>query len=125
MEIPQFSATGSLEREGDERRLVLDMPVTKLSIADFVGRRRLPIRILYRYDFADEWVHELVFEKSTEGEGGPAMIDGERNCPEEDSGGTFQYMQAQAGDTQWMSPGYDPEAFDIKAVDFAKKKTRK
>ncbi len=100
---------------------------TKLTIADFIGRRRTPIRILYRYDFADEWVHELVFEKKEEGAAaaGPEMIDGERNCPEEDSGGTFQYIQSQAGDTQWMSPGYDPEAFDIMAVDFSAKKTRK
>jgi hypothetical protein len=99
---------------------------TKLTIADFLGKRRTPIRILYRYDFADEWVHELVFEKKESSEqSGPVMIDGARNCPEEDSGGTFQYMQAQAGDTQWMSPGYDPEAFDIKAVDFMAKKTRK
>lgn len=100
---------------------------TKLTIKDFLGRRQLPIRMLYRYDFADEWVHEVVFEKKQEapaGEG-PAMLEGERNCPEEDSGGTFQYMQAQAGDTEWMHPGYDPEAFDIKAVNFALKKTRK
>lgn len=105
---------------------------TKHTISDFLGRRRLPVRILYRYDFADEWVHELVFEKKEAGPqadklvgGGPQMIDGGRNCPEEDSGGTFQYMQALHGDTTWMKPGYDPEAFDIKAVDFAKKKTRK
>ena len=100
---------------------------TKLTIADYIGRRRTPLRMLYRYDFADEWVHELVLEKREEGAPDPApqMIEGERNCPEEDSGGTFQYMQAQAGDTEWMRPGYDPEAFDIKAVDFVAKKTRK
>lgn len=100
---------------------------TRLTIADFLGRRRPPIRILFRYDFADEWIHEVVFESRVEGEPGqgPQMIEGERNCPEEDSGGTFQYMQALHGDTEWMRPGYDPEAFDIGAVDFAKKKTRK
>lgn len=100
---------------------------SKLAIADFLGRRQLPIRILYRYDFADEWVHEVVFEKREAGEAGegPRMIEGERNCPEEDSGGTFQYMQALHGDTEWLRPGYDPEAFDIGAVDFAKKQTRK
>lgn len=97
---------------------------TKITIGDFLGKRRCPIRILYRYDFADEWIHELVFESREEGEGGPKMIGGERNCPEEDSGGTFQYMQALHGDVQWMRPGYDPEAFDMDAVDFAKKKTR-
>ena len=105
---------------------------TKLTVADFLGKRRLPLRILFRYDFADEWIHEVVFESREEGDAGdksaggsPKMIDGERNCPEEDSGGTFQYMQALHGDTQWMRPGYDPDAFDPKAVDFVKKKTRK
>jgi len=104
----------------------------KLTVGEFLGRRRLPIRILFRYDFADEWIHEVVFEKREEGEGGdklvggaPQMIDGARNCPEEDSGGTFQYMQALHGDTQWMRPGYDPEAFDPAAVDFAARMTRK
>lgn len=104
----------------------------KLTIAGFLGKRRLPLRMLYRYDFADEWIHEVVFEKREVGEvadvaagGAPKMIGGDRNCPEEDSGGTFQYMQALHGDTQWMKPGYDPDAFDPAAVDFAKKKTRK
>ena len=32
-----------------------------LTVADFIGKRKLPIRILYRYDFADEWIHETRF----------------------------------------------------------------
>lgn len=97
----------------------------KLTVADFIGKRRLPIRILYRYDFADEWIHEIVFEKWVGGEGGPEALAGERNCPPEDFGGTFQYMQALHGEIEWMNPGYDPEAFDVQAVDFEKKATRK
>lgn len=99
----------------------------QLAVSEYLGKRRLPLRMLYRYDFADEWVHELVFEKTEAGEAscGPRMIDGERNCPEEDSGGTFQYMQALHGDTAWMKPGYDPDAFDPKTVDFEAKKSRK
>ncbi len=97
----------------------------KTSVRDFLGKRRLPIRILYRYDFADEWIHELVFEKWEAGDGGPKMLGGERSCPEEDSGGTFQYMQALHGEVAWMHPGYDPEAFDADAVDFEKKKSRR
>lgn len=103
----------------------------QLSLADHLGKRQLPIRMLYRYDFADEWIHEVVFEKreGAAGDGGapgsPVMIDGQRNCPEEDSGGTFQYMQALHGEIAWMHPGYDPEDFDPKKVDFVKKQTRK
>ena len=96
----------------------------KLTVGEFLGKRRMPIRILYRYDFADEWIHEIVFEKGEAGEGGPVAMDGERACPPEDFGGTFQYMQALHGEIEWMNPGYDPEAFDAKAVSFEKKKTR-
>lgn len=39
-----------------------------VTLADFIGRRRLPIRMLYRYDFADDWIHEIVFEKRADGE---------------------------------------------------------
>ena len=96
-----------------------------LTVAEFLGRRRLPIRILYRYDFADEWIHEVVFEKRVEGEGGPVMLGGARACPQEDCGGTFQYMQALHGEIGWWKPGYDPEAFDPAAVSFAPKKPRR
>lgn len=96
-----------------------------LTVAEFLGKRRLPIRILYRYDFADEWIHEIVFEKSAAGEGGPEILDGARACPPEDFGGTFQYMQALHGEIEWMNPGYDPEAFDPNTVNFELKKKRK
>ena len=97
----------------------------KLTVADYMGRKRLPLRMLYRYDFADEWIHEIVFDKRVEGEGGPEMIDGGRACPPEDFGGAFQYMQAAAGEIEWAHPGYDPDVFDPKSVDFEAKKTRK
>jgi hypothetical protein len=96
-----------------------------LTVAAFLGKRRLPIRILYRYDFADEWIHEIVFEKRLAGEGGPEMMGGARACPQEDCGGTFQYMQALHGEIEWLHPGYDPEAFDPKAVSFEPKKARR
>jgi len=96
-----------------------------LTVGEFIGRRKLPIRILYRYDFADEWIHEIVFEKKIAGEGGPEVLEGERACPPEDFGGTFQYMQALHGEIEWAHPGYDPELFDVKAVDFSGKKAVK
>lgn len=96
----------------------------QLTLGQYLGKKRLPIRMLYRYDFADEWIHEVVFEKGETGEGGPAMIGGERACPQEDSGGTFQYMQALHGEIEWMHPGYDPEKFDSAAVDFTPRKKR-
>jgi hypothetical protein len=97
----------------------------QLTLTDFLGRRRLPIRILYRYDFADEWIHEIVFEKREPGDGQPKMLDGARACPPEDFGGTFQYMQALHGEIEWMNRTYNPEAFDPAAVDFNPKKPRR
>ncbi len=41
----------------------------EVTVADYMGRKRLPLRMLYRYDFADEWIHEVVFDKRVEGEG--------------------------------------------------------
>ncbi|MFK7849714.1 MAG: plasmid pRiA4b ORF-3 family protein [Akkermansiaceae bacterium] len=98
---------------------------TKVRVLDYMGRRRLPLRMLYRYDFADEWIHELVFEKRVDGSAPPKVLDGARACPPEDFGGAFQYMQALAGEIEWAHPGYDPEHFDPKEVDFEAKKTRK
>lgn len=95
-----------------------------LTVAEYIGRKRLPLRLLYRYDFADEWIHEVVLEKRVEGDGPPEITGGERACPPEDFGGAFQYMQALAGEIEWAHPGYDPETFDPSSVDFDKSITR-
>lgn len=95
-----------------------------LTLSEFLGRRRLPIRMLYRYDFADEWIHEIVFEKRDLGGAAPTVIDGARACPPEDFGGTFQYMQALHGEIEWMNPGYNPETFDPEKIDFTPPKSR-
>ncbi len=97
----------------------------QLTVAEYLGRKRLPLRMLYRYDFADEWIHEVVFEKREEGGGPPKMIDGDRACPPEDFGGAFQFMQALAGEIEWMNPGYEPEKFDMTTVNFEARKSRK
>ncbi len=95
----------------------------KITLAQFVGRRRLPIRILYRYDFAEDWIHEVTIESKDDGEG-VELLGGERACPPEDFGGVFQYMEALTGQIAWDHPGYDPEAFDPKTVDLTPKKKR-
>ncbi|MDP0491549.1 MAG: plasmid pRiA4b ORF-3 family protein [Verrucomicrobiota bacterium JB023] len=96
----------------------------KITLQEFIGRRRTPVRILFRYDFAEDWIHEIVFEKKDEGEG-LELLEGERNGPPEDFGGAFRYMQALSGEIAWDLPGYDPEAFDPAAIDLAPKKKRK
>jgi len=87
-----------------------------ITVAEFVGRRRLPIRLMYRYDFFDEWTHELVIEKKTEDGDAPRMLEGERACPPEDCGGPFGYKECMEGFAEWLDDDYDPEAFDVSAV---------
>lgn len=90
----------------------------QLTIEQFMGKKRPPMRMLYRYDFAEDWIHEVVIEKKTTGSGKPEMLGGERACPPEDFGGAFAYMQALHGEIAWYRGEYDPEKFNIKEVVF-------
>lgn len=99
---------------------------TQVTLADYIGKKKLPMRLLYRYDFADEWIHEIVFEKKIAEESVlPKILGGERASPPEDFGGHFQYMQALHGEIGWMNPGYEPEKFEPEKVDFTPRKERK
>jgi hypothetical protein len=99
---------------------------TQVTLADYIGKKKLPMRLLYRYDFADEWIHEIVFEKKVAEESTlPKILGGERAAPPEDFGGHFQYMQALHGEIGWMNPGYEPEKFEPEKVDFTPRKERK
>jgi len=98
--------------EGDDFR---DERETTLKV--LLGRKRFPFRMLYRYDFTDEWIHEVKFTKKVE-DGGEKVkyIDGERNCPPEDCGGAHGYQAAVDGDLDWMNDEYDPNKFDDKGA---------
>lgn len=89
---------------------------SEVTVKDFVGRRRLPIRLMYRYDFFDEWTHELVIEGKTEGDA-PILLGGERACPPEDCGGPFGYKECMGGFAEWMDDDYDPEYFNKDEVE--------
>lgn len=88
----------------------------EITLAEFVGRRRVPIRLMYRYDFFDSWTHEIVIEDKTESEGELKMLEGERACPPEDCGGSFGYKECLEGFSEWMDDDYDPEFFDAKSI---------
>jgi len=87
-----------------------------VKLSGFVGRRRLPLRLLYRYDFFDDWTHELVIEEKNEDDDSLKMLGGERACPPEDCGGSFGYRECVGGFDEWMDDDYDPEAFDLGEV---------
>ncbi|MFD2160019.1 plasmid pRiA4b ORF-3 family protein [Rubritalea tangerina] len=98
--------------QGDDFR---DENVTTLR--ELFGRRRFPIRMLYRYDFREDWIHEIAFAKKVENDSlCPELIGGERNCPPEDAGGAHGYQACVDGDLDWMDDSYDPEHFDAQSA---------
>lgn len=86
-------------------------------VGDFVGRKKLPLRLLYRYDFMEDWIHEIVIESKNENTTPKAVaIEGARACPPEDSGGPWEYKSCIEGESRWMDDDYDPEKFDITKI---------
>ncbi len=105
--------------------------------------RRMPIRallqrgggrVLYNYDFGDDWMHEVRLEKEVPLEKGaslPQCLEGKRACPPEDCGGIYGYgdivrmlkdpkFEPENGPREelleWLGDEFDPEAFDVEAV---------
>lgn len=87
--------------------------------------------MVYRYDFGDDWEHEVLVEQVLDGgqtqEVAASCLEGGRACPPEDCGGAPGYarvVEILADRTHeehravraWVGKKYDPEAFDIAAV---------
>ena len=87
-------------------------------------------RFGYVYDYGDHWVHDLLVEKilprDTE-TAYPLCLAGRRACPPEDCGGVWGYdgmlealrdprHEEHASYLEWLGGGFDPEAFDLEAV---------
>jgi hypothetical protein len=87
-------------------------------------------RFSYRYDFGDDWRHEVIVEAIEEPLAGvvyPRVTKGRRHCPPEDCGGPWGYRDvlvalAEPGHpehesmTEWVGGAFDPEAFSVEAV---------
>jgi len=84
----------------------------------------------YTYDFGDTWVHLIQVEKVLEAEPKvkyPRCVTGSRAGPPEDCGGPWGYgdfVEAiqnpkhpeHAERLEWVGGEFDPEAFDLEAV---------
>ncbi len=91
---------------------------------------RVGAGFLYRYDFGDDWHHDLVLEAILPPEPAakyPRCIDGRRSGPPEDTGGPYgyaDYLQALADPKHenheemlaWRGR-FDPEAFSLQRID--------
>lgn len=86
----------------------------------------------YRYDFGDNWRHEVRFLKHFKRRPGqplrPAVIDGRGACPPENVGGVEGYLALleqiaapehpdHQGALEWVGGAFDPDAFDVEAAD--------
>lgn len=87
-------------------------------------------KLIYTYDFGDNWDHTILLEKVLPAEAGvkyPLCIKGVNNCPPEDCGGVWGYASMleilqdpkheEYEDTiSWVGENFDPKHFDIDAV---------
>jgi len=95
-------------------------------------------KIIYEYDFGDGWEHVLVLEKVLDGEQKiktPVCLGGARACPPDDCGGMPGYYDIleilknpddpEYADTlDWLGEGFDPDAFDVEAINKTLKSIR-
>jgi hypothetical protein len=94
-----------------------------------VGKLRQ--KFIYEYDFGDSWLHDVTVEKIVPFDPQaqyPVCLDGARACPPEDCGSFPGYMHIlealkapkktaeQKELLEWLEDGYDPEQFDLAAM---------
>lgn len=116
---PEAAEMGGMDMENEER-----VPLAKVVT-------RAKQKFIYEYDFGDCWEHEIVAEKFlplNPDTNYPVCLGGARACPPEDCGSFPGYMdilealdakkptQAQKELLEWVGENYDPECFDLDAV---------
>jgi len=95
-------------------------------------------RMVYVYDFGDEWTHDIVLKEITpsDSERPVTCTGGERACSPEDCGGTWGYQNllealADPGHDQhedmkrWIGDSFDAEGFDPATVKFDDRRRRR
>ena len=100
---------------------------TRIKVTDYLKEKD---KLVYTYDFGDNWQHEIVVEKILQPEEGvkyPRCISGKRSCPPEDVGGVPGYEEfleaimdpdhpEHEEMIEWAGEGFDPERFNIDDV---------
>ncbi len=117
--VPEPEALFGLPEMQDERKFRLNQLLTAPKQ-----------KIVYEYDFGDSWEHDVLLEKILPPDPDaryPRCIKGARACPPEDVGGVWGYqgfLEAMADPqheeheqyVEWIGDTFDPEAFDVDAV---------
>jgi len=107
---------------------------TDTTLGDVITKAKQ--KFIYTYDFGDGWRHEIVVEKIGQPEPDgkyPICIKACGACPPEDVGGPWGYIEflaaiadpshEQHNELMAWAGEFDPEAFDIEAVNRELKKT--
>ena len=95
-------------------------------------------RLTYEYDFGDSWRHTIEVESVEDeptGDDWVSCLEGARSCPPEDCGGVggYEHLLEVVFDPthpefeemrEWVGPGFDPERFDLAAVNAALRRMR-
>jgi hypothetical protein len=111
---------GTSPRKSADRTRLRDVIMPGTTIIDYI------------YDFGDQWEHRLTVRDVRAGDPAisyPRFVDGERNCPPEDCGGTpgfYEMLEARADPShpdhaeisEWLD-GYDPEELDVFPIEVA------
>ncbi len=117
--------------------MLAEMPMedeTEYEIRDF-SEKKLK-KFVFLYDFGDGWEHDVVFERAYAAESNvfyPNCIEGARNCPPEDCGGTGGYYELaeklkNPDDDEyerllgWLGGRYDTEFFNTDVINSTIKK---
>jgi hypothetical protein len=86
--------------------------------------------LIYEYDFGDSWEHKILLEKILPFDSKttlPVCIKGKRACPPEDCGGIWGYEELletisnpkhpdHEDMLEWLGGEFDPEEFDLEAI---------
>lgn len=95
-------------------------------------------RFTYEYDFGDDWLHTVLVEEILPPDPNqvlPVCLKGRRACPPEDVGGIpgYTWFLEAINDPEheehdeyleWVGGAFDPEAFDLAAVNEKLKQLR-
>jgi yecA family protein len=112
-----------LPEEDDSFRTSRPKNEAKYTLQDLEGE--ISPRFQYIYDYGDDWLHQIIFEKTLppqEGESSPVLVTGRRACPPEDCGGIHGYMRlleilANPEDEEyqeiidWLGMDFEPARF--------------
>jgi hypothetical protein len=107
------------------------MDTTHVKLLDVLGGENS--KLLYTYDFGDNWQHEIVVEKILPLDPQmtyPICLKGKRACPPEDCGGPWGYAELleilahpkhpeYRERKAWLIADFDPESFDLHRINAA------